>query len=182
MVKEKDLSNLVNRYGLGYQFEKANQKYKRDPETSEKAKARKTEQQPAKLLLTWLNEHPEIYPEVRKVIQPDDFLIPLHHSVAVMMFEQLDRGESIFPAGILVKFTDAEEKKEVASLFSTRLKYEPDPEQNDKALSDIVRKVKLASIEDEMTHTNDITRWQELISQKNKIQRLDLHIYKEKNR
>ena len=94
-----------------------------------------------------------------------------------MMFDQLDRGEPIFPAGILVKFTDAEEKKEVAALFSTRLKYEPDPEQNDKALSDIVRKVKLASIEDEMTHTNDITRWQELIAQKNKIQRLDLHIY-----
>ena len=93
------------------------------------------------------------------------------------MFDQLDRGEAIFPAGILVKFTDAEEKKEVASLFSTRLKYEPDPEQNDKALSDIVRKVKLVSIEDEMTHTNDITRWQELIAQKNKIQKLDLHIY-----
>lgn len=179
MVKEKDLQNLVNRYGLGYQFEKANQRYKREPETAERTEARKTEQQsqPPRLLLTWLIEHPEIYPVIRKTIQPDDFLQPLHHSVALMMFDQLDRGEPIFPAGILVKFTDAEEKKEVAALFSTRLKYEPDPEQNDKALSDIVRKVKLASIEDEMTHTNDITRWQELIAQKNKIQRLDLHIY-----
>ncbi|MBR5047906.1 MAG: hypothetical protein IKX76_06680 [Eubacterium sp.] len=64
----------------------------------------------------------------------------------------------------------------MASLFSTRLKYEPDPEQNDKALTDIVRKVKLASIEDEMTHTNEITRWQELIAMKNKVQRLELHI------
>ncbi|MBR5047905.1 MAG: toprim domain-containing protein, partial [Eubacterium sp.] len=95
MVKEKDLSNLVNRYGLGYQFEKANQKYKREPETSQKAEARKTEQQtqPQKLLLTWLIEHPEIYPQVRKIICPDDFLLPLHHSVALMVFDQFDRGE-----------------------------------------------------------------------------------------
>ena len=179
MVKEKDLENLVNRYGLGYQFEKANQRYKREPESSARAEAKKSEQQaqPPKLLLTWLIEHPEIYPEIRKIVDPDDFLLPIHHSVALMVFDRLDRGESIFPAGILIKFTDAQEKKEVASLFNTRLRFEPDPERNDKALSDIVRKVKLASIEDEMTHTNDITRWQELITQKNKIQRLDLHIY-----
>ena len=45
----------------------------------------------------------------------------------------------------------------------------------DIALSDVVRKVKLASIEDEMVHTSDIMRWQELLSLKNKMQKFSIN-------
>ena len=176
MVNEKDLFDLVNRYGLGYQFEKANEKYKKEPESKDRVEERKSRQQaqPQRLLLTWLIERPEIYPMIRKWIGPDDFLLPLHHSVALIVFEQLERGETIQPASILNRFEDAEEQKEVAALFNARLKVRPDEEKNAKVLNDIVKKVKLASIEEEMTHTNDIVRWQELISLKNKIQKLQV--------
>ncbi len=178
MVSEKDLTDLVNRYGLGYQYQKANENYKKSPETREQAGTKKADlaTQPQKLLLTWLIEQPGIYPVIRRIISPDDFLVPLHHAVALMIFDRLEKGEEIFPAGILGKFTDAEEKREVAALFNARLDYEPDEEKNDRALTDVVRKVKLASIEEEMTRTNDILRWQELIVQKNKIQKLELHL------
>ena len=178
MVSEKDLTELVNRFGLGLQYKKINDSYKKSPESRERERVRKEDLklQPQRLLLTWLIEHPELYPQIRKVISPDDFLNPLHHSVAMMVFEQLDRGKEIFPAGILVKFTDPEEKREVAALFNARLEIEPEEEKNDKALTDVVRKVKLASIEDEMTRTGDILRWQELIAQKNRIQKLELHL------
>ncbi|MDO4975890.1 MAG: DNA primase [Eubacteriales bacterium] len=177
MVNEKDLTKLVNRYGIGYQYEKVNETYKKDPETREKAKQRKEDMkvQPQRLLLTWLIERPYIYDSIKKYVGPNDFLLPLHHSVAMMVFDQLESGQEIVPARILDKFTDAEEQKEVAALFNARLKYEPDAEKDDKALTDVVRKVKMASIEDEMARTGDIVRWQELITLKNKIQKLQIH-------
>ena len=176
MVNEKDLLDLVNRYGLGYQYKKVNDTYKKEPETKERVEARKADQRtrPQKLLLTWLIERPEIYPVIRKIIGPDDFLEPLHHSVAMILFDQLEQGKQIRPASILNNFTDGEERKELASLFNAHLPYQPDEEQNEKALMDVVRKVKLASIEDEMSHTNDIIRWQELITEKNKLMKTNI--------
>ena len=176
MVNEKDLLDLVNRYGLGYQYKKVNDTYKKEPETKERVEARKADQRtrPQKLLLTWLIERPEIYPVIRKIIGPYDFLDPLHHSVAMILFDQLEQGKQIRPASILNNFTDGEERKELASLFNAHLPYQPDEEQNEKALMDVVRKVKLASIEDEMSHTNDIIRWQELITEKNKLMKTNI--------
>ena len=63
----------------------------------------------------------------------------------------------------------------IAAIFNTHLKYGLSSEDEDKALSDVVRKVKLASIEDEMVHTSDIMRWQELLSLKNKMQKFSIN-------
>ena len=176
MIRKNDLENLVNRYGLGYQYEKVNEQYKTPPETEERRQEKKksNKNQPQRLLLTWLVEHPEMYRYIRSYIGADDFIEPLYHSVAIMLFEQLDNEEKINPAAILSRFTDAEEQKEIAAIFNTHLKYGLSSEDEDKALSDVVRKVKLASIEDEMVHTSDIVRWQELLSLKNKMQKFSI--------
>ncbi|CCY12801.1 dNA primase [Eubacterium sp. CAG:146] len=176
MIRKNDLENLVNRYGLGYQYEKVNEQYKTPPETEERRQEKKksNKNQPQRLLLTWLVEHPEMYQYIRDYIGADDFIEPLYHSVAIMLFEQLDNEEKINPAAILSRFTDAEEQKEIAAIFNTHLKYGLSSEDEDKALSDVVRKVKLASIEDEMVHTSDIVRWQELLSLKNKMQKFSI--------
>ena len=87
-------------------------------------------------------------------------------------FLKLDAAASI-EKGILAP--DAEEQKEIAAIFNTHLKYGLSSEDEDKALSDVVRKVKLASIEDEMVHTSDIMRWQELLSLKNKMQKFSIN-------
>ena len=140
---------------------------------------RKKEQnhtQPQRILLTWLTEHPEIYPYVRPYVNADDFLNPLYHSVAIMLFDQLEQGQAVNPARIINQFTEAEEQKEVAALFNAHLKYETSPEDRDKALTDVVRKILLTSIEEEMVHTGDIVRWQELLTKKNKVQKMQLHM------
>ena len=72
------------------------------------------------------------------------------------------------------RFLSSEEQKEIAAIFNTHLKYGLSSEDEDKALSDVVRKVKLASIEDEMVHTSDIVHWQELLSLKNKMQKFSI--------
>ncbi|MCD8018184.1 MAG: DNA primase [Clostridiales bacterium] len=178
MIVKKDLASLVEQYGLGYQYEKVNEQYKKKPVTQEKKAEQKEEQQnkPQRILLTWLTEHPEIYPAVRPYVSADDFLTPLYHSVAIMLFDQLEQGEGVKPARIIDQFTEVEEQKEVASLFHAHLQYETSPEDRGKVLSDVVRKVRMASIEDEMNHTGDIVRWQELLSQKSRLQKLNIRV------
>ena len=181
MIVQKDLESLVNQYGISYQYQKANEQYKKDPESREKKqeKREKTHTRPQRILLTWLTEHPEIYPYIRPYVRADDFLTPLYHSVAIMLFEQLEQGQPVNPARIINQYTEAEEQKEVAELFNAHLQYETSPEDRDKALTDVVKKILLASIEDEMVHTGDIVRWQELLTRKNKVQKLNLHLHQE---
>ena len=71
---------------------------------------------------------------------------------------------------------DTEEQKQVAGLFNTTLKMAPMPEDNEKAVTDIVRKVKLASIEAKMSRSNDILEWQELIKEKADIMKLHISL------
>ena len=173
MIRGKDLSDLVERYGVNYQFEKNNEQYHKRPETrkDKEENREKNRNQPQRILLTWLVEDPEIYPLIKPYIGPDDFLTPLYHSVAIMLFDQLEQGR-VNPAGITTKFVEPGDQREVAAIFNTHLHYEPGEEERDKALTDIVKKVKLASIEDEMVHTADIVRWQELLAEKSRIQKI----------
>ena len=176
MISRKDLDRLVDRYGVSYQMEKANEQYRKKPETEERRKQKKEVQKnhPQRLLLTWLTEQPEIYELVSPILSPDDFLDPLYHSVALMLFGQLERGEKVNPARIIDRFSDLEDREKTARIFNTHLEYAPSREEKNKALTDIVRKIKLASIEDEMTHTSDIVRWQRLLQMKGDIQKLKL--------
>lgn len=176
MIRKKDLTELVERYLIDYAFEKNNEQYRRKPETQEQKKEKKQNQrnQPQRVLLTWLVEDPTIYPLIKPYIGPDDFLTPVYHGVALMLFDQLEKGK-VNPAAITTKFAEPEDQKEVAAIFNTHLSYEPEEEDRDKALTDVVKKVKLSSIEDEMSHTADIVRWQELLTQKSRIQKLEIH-------
>ena len=80
------------------------------------------------------------------------------------------------PAQIISQFPDTEEQSEVASLFNARLKVAPLPKDNEKVLTDIVKKVKSNSIEEEMNRSTDIVKWQELIQKKAELQRLHISL------
>lgn len=182
VIPRKDLDRLVDRYGLSYQMEQANEQYRRKPETEERKKEKQDirKNQAQSLLLTWLTEEPDIYELIVPILSADDFLDPLYHSVALMLFKQLDRGEKVNPARIIDQFSDLEDRERTARIFNAHLQYAPSQEEKSKALTDIVRKIKLASIEEEMTHTSDIMRWQELLGMKADIQKLRLTLGPEK--
>ncbi len=182
IIPRKDLDRLVDRYGLSYQMEQANEQYRRKPETEERKKEKQDirKNQAQSLLLTWLTEEPDLYETIASILSADDFLGPLYHSVALMLFKQLDKGEKVNPARIIDQFSDLEDRERTARIFNAHLQYAPSQEEKSKALTDIVRKIKLASIEEEMTHTSDILRWQELLGMKADIQKLKLTLGPEK--
>lgn len=73
-----------------------------------------------KLMLTWLSGYPELMPLVRRELSPEDFTNPLCREVALLLWEQADKGH-INPAAVIDHFTDEEDQTEVASMFHTEL-------------------------------------------------------------
>ncbi|MDO4942525.1 MAG: DNA primase [Lachnospiraceae bacterium] len=175
MVSKKELESLVNHYGvLGYaRKDERAAPVSRSGRNEAKEESKK---QPQKLLLTWLVNEPVLFEKLQGVITPEDFLEPMYHSVAIMLFDQFETDGKVIPARIINQFVDAEEQKQVAGLFNARLKMAPLPEDNDKVITDIVRKVKLASLEYKMSHSNDILEWQQLIKEKTDIMKLHISL------
>lgn len=69
-----------------------------------------------RMLLTWLIEEPGLYKPVSKYVKPDDFTEELYYKVALMLFDQFERGE-LNPAKIISSFTDEESHKEGSKTF-----------------------------------------------------------------
>ena len=169
----KELKDLVEYYGTsGYVQEKPKEQERRPAEVKKEEKG----QEPQKLLLTWLVNEPVLFQKLAGIIGPDDFIEPIYHGAAMLLFEEYERDGKVTPAKILNQYTDMEDQKKIAELFNTTLKLKPLPEDNDKALTDIVRKVKEDSIEHKMNESNDIMKWQELIQEKGRLAKLHISI------
>lgn len=98
-----------------------------------------------KLLLTWLTDEPAIYAQVRKYISPEDFTEQICQSVAQLLFAQLEEGK-VEPAAIISRFTQEEDHRQVAALFNSKLNDIESKAEKEKALTDIVVKVKENSL------------------------------------
>jgi DNA primase len=175
MASVKELQSLVNHYGtMGYQ--RAKEQRPKETRTTRREEQEESRKQPQKLLLTWLVNEPKLFSKLDGIIAPDDFIEPMYHSVAIMLFEQFEEEGMVTPARILNQFVDAEEQKQVAGMFNARLKMAPSKEDNDKVITDIVKKVKKTSLEYKMSHSNDILEWQELIKEKADIMKLHISL------
>ena len=137
---KKLVVNYAAKVGLVAQTEKPKSgiQSKKDPEDGNKTAQ--------KLLLTWLTEEPEIYPKISKYVSPEDFTEEIYHKVAVVLFDELEKGQ-INPAGIISMFEDSESQREAASLFNTKLHELESRQEKERALHDILMKVKKNSYE-----------------------------------
>ncbi len=94
-----------------------------------------------RLLITWLSEEPGLYGRVSKYISPRDFTVELYRAVAERMFRDLEQGK-FQPAGIISMFSDEEQQREAASLFSARLPRLDTGQEREKAFKDVLLSVK----------------------------------------
>lgn len=178
-IGAKDLEDLVNYYGTsGYSSAQRQQTTLRQQERRLQVNEAKEEKkkQPQKLLLTWMVNEPQLFDKLEGIIGPDDFYEQIYHGVALLLFKQYEEEKAVIPGKILNQYTDLEDQKKIAELFNTTLKISPLAEDRDKALNDIVRRVKEDSIEQQMNATNDILRWQDLIKEKANLAKLHISL------
>lgn len=127
-----------------------------------------------KLLLTWLIEAPQLYGKIARILSPADFTEDLYRRVAEMVWQQLETG-LVNPGGIVNHFiNDAEEYKEVAALFNTKLRAGMTKEEQEKAFEETVLRVKRHSLEEASRRAADVMTLQEIIKQQAALR--DLHI------
>lgn len=178
-IAAKDLEDLVDYYGTsGYAMSKRQQETPRQQEKRlQKSEAKEEKKkQPQKLLLTWMVNEPQLFEKLQGIIGPDDFYEQIYHGVAILLFQQYEDEKAVIPGKILNQYTDLDDQKKIAELFNTTLKISPSPEDQNKALNDIVRRVKEDSIEQQMNATNDILKWQDLIKEKANLAKLHISL------
>ena len=129
-----------------------------------------------RLLLTWLIETPALFEKIEGIITADDFVENLYHQVAQMVFDGHREG-NINPAAILSRFiNDEDQYKEVAALFNASLKESLNNEEQKKAFSETVMKVRKNSLDVASRNAKDITQLQEIIRQQAALKQLHISL------
>lgn len=118
-----------------------------------------------KLLLTWLTDHEELFDEIEPFIGPDDFVDPMLHEIAVLVFTG-HRDGAINPAAILDRFTDEEQHREAASIFYARIQAIETEREWNKAVQDTVYRVKKNSIDTRLRKTHDLEQTQNIMKER----------------
>lgn len=125
------------------------------------------------ILLTWLSEDISLFSVIREYLMPDDFMDEPYRTVAGMLYEQAQAGE-IAPAKIISRFDSKEEQSIVAGLFNKQVKQLSEPKEQEKALNEVVKSLKKASLEKRSREVTDIAELQALIAEKRKLEHLHI--------
>ncbi len=99
------------------------------------------------LMLTYLAEYPSIYPQLEKIITPEDFTDETCREVAVRFFEDIKNGNAS-PARMVSMFEDEEIQNKVSDMFTGYLNGIEGREEKEAALVDIIYRIKANSLEE----------------------------------
>ena len=172
-INYEDLKRLVNRMGA-----RLGPVAPREEEENTAGKKKKDREdgrnQSQRLLLTWLIENPFLFDKIEGIITPDDFIEDLYHQVAKMVFDGHAAG-NLNPAEILNHFiNDEEQYRVVAGLFNASLKESLDNEEQKKAFSETIMKVKKNSLDYASRNAAGLEELQRIIKEQAALK--DLHI------
>ncbi len=160
-ISYEQLRKLVNTLGArGYGKGTEPQPQQLRSGMNHKNKPENANLQAQKLLLTWLSDRPELYESVRNEIQPEDFSEPLYRKVAQLLYEQYENGTPN-PAQIISYFSDDEKQSRVAGLFHARLPELTSPQEQEKALRDVIGRIRRESLEMKKAQV-DVTSLEEM--------------------
>lgn len=116
---------------------------------SQKETKKKSTNSKQTLLLHYLSEFPNLYPQIKNYISPLDFDPPVLRRVAELLYEQLENG-TVNPQAIAREFTEPEDEQLVTGIFFetfTNGSEEERPEEISKGLNQLVKGIKEESLE-----------------------------------
>jgi DNA primase len=132
---------------------------------------------PEKLLLTWLVNDTSLFEKLKDIISVDDFSDDDYRQVAERLFGQYRDTGQVVPAAIVNMFEDVEKQKLVGSILQTELPYDISHDEKEKAINEVIKKVKFAKIEYELQNCgDDMEKLSRLITERGKLSNLTVHI------
>lgn len=176
MIPQDELAREVVNQALSYKPEKEKKISIQAEIREEKKKTREDGTKEAqKFLMTWLIEDESLYGKIKEYIGPDDFVDEIFHSVAEMLFRQLEEG-NVNPARILSSFTEEDKRRHVADLFYSSLGNGLNAQEMEKALNDTVIRIKRHSLEEKSKTVTDMKVLQAIIKEQQQIQKIHISL------
>lgn len=173
-----NLRKLVNQYGAQKTEQEVYDALKKEDQAVRKRGSAKEEGilEAQKLLLTWLIEDVSLFEKISGILGPKDFKEGIFKQVACQVFEQFEKEGKVTPARILSGFDDKEEQTQAAALFHTYGRQEMNRLEREKALNEIVVRIKRYSLEEASRSATDIEKLQEIIKEQNNLQKLHISL------
>ncbi len=171
-----NLRKLVNRYGAQIVLSPIEENEERS--YIKKKQNKKTEgiKESQKLLLTWMSSDIRLFPKLKNIITPLDFVDPLYCNVAKMLLEQYEHTKSVVPAKIINQFESKEEQNEVASLFNASFREEMSILEQEKALNETVLRIKKYSLDNASKSAKNLEELQRMIQEQGELQKLHISL------
>ena len=126
-----------------------------------------------KMVLSRLAQDPSFYDKINQVIDESDFDLPPLDKIALMLFEQLQRGK-LDPVSIISSFEEPETQEEAADILVARDDSEIREEDQERALNESVIRIRMNSIEKLLDTEQDPLRMVELKREQERIRQIDI--------
>ncbi len=175
-VRTEDFKELV-RHHAATMVGRTYQKRKEEKEAQKKRAKETGTGRIQGILLTWLGADLTLFKTIKEVIGPDDFMDEPYRAVAGMLYEQAETG-NISPATIISRFDSKEEQSVVAGIFNRQVKEVSEQTEREKALNEMIKTLKKASLEKRSREVTDMNELQNLILEKKKLEHLHITIQK----
>lgn len=175
MIDRSALSDKVKEYGISAAYRKPEPIQDIIGQDNNTKAEKAGENMSHKLLLTWLVNEPELFNQLEGIITENDFPDGIYREVAAYIFSQFKETGKVEPAKIINAFDTLDAQRLVADILQTSLQRDFTFDESG-AITDVVRKVKLSSINRQMNETKDVAVMQQLIKEKGKILNLNISL------
>lgn len=130
-----------------------------------------------RLLITWMSSDEKWFRSIAKYVEPEEFTDPLCRQVAELLAQQQAEGR-LSPASLFQYFTDEEDQKKVAAMLDDTDLVLSGRGEEEKALQETIRRVKLNSISWQMEHMdlNNAEELQKIVQKRREIEKLHISL------
>lgn len=172
-IDKDSLKEAVTQYGITGAakvdtsvFRERNRK---SPEEEKELQQLKSE----RLLISWLINEIALFDVLKDMISPEDFFEPVYHDVVKELYEQYNQDGKVTPAAIMNHYQSKEEHEKVSMIMQQDFDMEIAQSEKSKVVTDLVKTIKLRSIEHQMEATKgDLAKQSQLIMDKVKIEKM----------
>ncbi|SNU08265.1 DNA primase [Lachnospiraceae bacterium] len=128
-----------------------------------------------KYLLTMMVNEPYLFERLSDIISEDDFTVDYISDVAQCAFSEYRQTGEVNPAKILNRYEDAELQEKVSGIFTKELEFDTTPSVLEKALTDIIIKIKSNNIDRQLKNNTGLSSI-ELAKKKSEIKKLKIKL------
>ncbi len=130
-----------------------------------------------RLLISWMINENVLFDILKDIISAEDFFEPVYHDVMQELLNQYKKEGKVIPAMVMNRYHSKEEHEKVSAIMQQDFDMEVPQSEKSKVVTDLVKTIKLRSIEHQLELTKgDLTRQGQLIMDKVKVEKMKISV------